>query len=91
MPRAMIELQRAMPDVALRPHPVSPDKPPEQSFWRALSSRAGNTRILATEYGKFLAAYVRASLFPEIVVDMSATGSLKRKTSHLVRSNQDRL
>ena len=74
MPRAMLELQRALPDVTLLPHPVSPDRPPEFSAWRSLSS----TRVLATEYGKFLAAYVRASLFPQIATDRTATGSLHR-------------
>ncbi|MBY0613360.1 MAG: YdcF family protein [Beijerinckiaceae bacterium] len=77
MPRAMLELQRAMPEVDLRPHPVSPDKPAEFSAWRSL----GNTKILATEYGKYLAAYVRAALYPQIQVDMTATGSLRHKTS----------
>ena len=77
MPRAMIELQRAMPDVDLQPHPVVPDRPAEGAAWRGLAA----TRVLATEYGKFLAAYVRASIFPQISVDTTATGSLRRKTT----------
>lgn len=77
MPRAMIELQRAMPDIDLRPHPVSPDKPQELSTWRKLAA----TKVLATEYGKYLAAYVRASLYPQIHVDVTSTGSVRHKAS----------
>ena len=80
MPRALIELQRAMPGVTLRPHSVTPDKVADGGGWRNLLG----ARILATEYGKFLAAYVRASLFPQLAVDPTVTGSLRRKTSRLV-------
>ena len=76
MPRAMIELQRAMPNVELRPHPVVPDRSVDGGAWHGIAT----TRVLATEYGKFLAAYVRASFFPQISIDTTATGSLRRRT-----------
>lgn len=71
MPRAMLELQRAMPGIELRPHPVVAERQ-DANAWRGLAA----TKLLATEYGKFLAAYVRASIFPVISHDIS-TGSLR--------------
>lgn len=56
MPRALAELARALPDVALHPAPVHP------IGWRD-AAQGGNLRLLAGEYAKFLAAEAGLSAF----------------------------
>ncbi len=51
MPRAMLELRRAMPEVALLPAPVQP----------AGLGRAGRARLLGSEYVKLIAAFLGLS------------------------------
>ncbi len=51
MPRAMLELRRTMPDVALYPQPV-----PRQAVWEP-----GAWRLLAVEYVKLLGAWAGLS------------------------------
>ncbi|MDQ8698773.1 YdcF family protein [Hyphomicrobium sp. LHD-15] len=55
MPRSLAELQRAMPNIELVPHPVAPDGLKRKVWW--LDSSA--MRLLASEYIKFLPAAFR--------------------------------
>ena len=56
MPRSLIELGRIMPDVKLHAFAVVPRKLKIQSWWR----HPGTTRLLMSEYLKFLPALARA-------------------------------
>lgn len=62
MPRALVELRRAMPDVALVPYPVVA-KGPRDSSWQA---RLASARLLAGEYVKYLAAYAGVRPWPSL-------------------------
>ena len=55
MPRSLAELAREMPNIALVPHPVAPDGLRRKVWW--LDATA--TRLLASEYVKFLPAAAR--------------------------------
>ncbi len=55
MPRSLAELAREMPNIELVPHPVAPDGLRRKVWW--LDSTA--TRLLASEYIKFLPAAFR--------------------------------
>jgi uncharacterized SAM-binding protein YcdF (DUF218 family) len=52
MPRALIEFERAMPDIAVIPHPVFPDEPRLGRWW----AWRGTATLLLAEYDKYLAA-----------------------------------
>jgi uncharacterized SAM-binding protein YcdF (DUF218 family) len=58
MPRAMAELAHQLPDVTLIPFPVIPEKLRGEPWW----SSAATTRLMVTEYLKFLVAVVRTRL-----------------------------
>lgn len=58
MPRSLAELARAMPGIELVPHPVAPDVLRRKAWW--LDPTA--TRLLASEYLKFLPAAFRLAL-----------------------------
>lgn len=55
MPRSLAELSIALPQTQLIPHPVVPRGFPENSWWL----HPGATRILVSEYLKFLPAAAR--------------------------------
>jgi uncharacterized SAM-binding protein YcdF (DUF218 family) len=55
MPRALLELEREMPDIALLPHPVVTDRMRDQSWW----SDPQTVRLLVFEYLKYLATLAR--------------------------------
>jgi len=55
MPRALVELSNALPDVKLVPFPVIGDKWREEPWWTSGAA----ARLLLTEYVKYLAAGVR--------------------------------
>lgn len=55
MPRALVELSHAMPDVTLVPYPVIGDKWNEEPWWTSGAA----ARLLASEYLKYLTACVR--------------------------------
>lgn len=68
MPRAMIELQRALPDVKLIAHPIVSDRPlTGDIFARSFTS----AKIMATEYTKFVISYARSLIFPKLVMTAS--------------------
>lgn len=56
MPRSLLEMRRAMPGIALVPHPVFPGSVKIDSWWRA----PGTASLLATEAAKYWAATVRS-------------------------------
>ena len=62
MPRALVELRRAMPDVMLVPYPVVA-KAPREPAWTA---RFASARLLLSEYVKYLAAYVGVRPWPSL-------------------------
>ena len=58
MPRAIVELSHAMPDVTLVPFAVVGDKWREEPWW----SNSGTLRLVLSEYVKYVAAEVRVRL-----------------------------
>ncbi|WP_255448481.1 YdcF family protein [Telmatospirillum sp. J64-1] len=58
MRRSLMEFRRAMPGVRLIPHPVFPDQFKRDEWWRW----PGTAHLLATEYTKYLAAFLRHKL-----------------------------
>jgi hypothetical protein len=58
MPRSLTELGRAMPGVALVPHPVVPDRLRGMRWW----TDAFTARVLLAEYVKFLSSAARYGL-----------------------------
>jgi len=60
MPRALVELRSALPQLDLIPYPVVSDRL-RNSDWRSDTHVA---RLLAIEYVKFLAAIVRTKIMP---------------------------
>jgi uncharacterized SAM-binding protein YcdF (DUF218 family) len=78
MPRAIVELSHAMPDIALIPFAVVGDKWRDEPWWTS----GATFRLLLSEYAKYVAAEVRVSLAeagfdlaPE-VADQPTTGSI---------------
>lgn len=63
MPRAKLELKRAMPDISITPFPVVQQTLHLDGWW----DFPGTTRLLAAEYSKYLLtlAHARALLRPE--------------------------
>ena len=77
MPRAIVELSHAMPDIALIPFAVVGDKWRDEPWWTS----GATVRLLLSEYVKYVAAEVRVrladagfELMPELVEQ--PTGSL---------------
>jgi uncharacterized SAM-binding protein YcdF (DUF218 family) len=58
MPRAIVELSHAMPDIILIPFAVVGDKWREEPWW----TNGATTRLLLSEYVKYVAAEVRVRL-----------------------------
>jgi len=58
MPRAIVELSHAMPEVMLIPYAVVGDKWREEPWW----SNGGTLRLVLSEYVKYVAAEVRVRL-----------------------------
>jgi uncharacterized SAM-binding protein YcdF (DUF218 family) len=58
MPRAIVELSHAMPDIALVPFPVVGDKWNDEPWWTSGAAM----RLLLLEYAKYVAAEMRVSL-----------------------------
>src|SRR6201996_1302579 len=58
MPRAIVELSHAMPDIALIPFSVIGDKWRDEPWW----SNGATVRLLLSEYVKYVAAEVRVRL-----------------------------
>jgi len=58
MPRAIVELSHAMPDIALIPFAVVGDKWRDEPWW----TNGATLRLLLSEYAKYIAAEVRVRL-----------------------------
>lgn len=58
MRRSLLEFQRAMPDVAVVPHPVFPTMVKQDEWWMW----PGTAHLIATEYMKYLVALGRQTL-----------------------------
>lgn len=58
MPRAIVELSHAMPDIALIPFAVVADRWRDEPWW----TNGATTRLLLSEYVKYVAAEVRVRL-----------------------------
>jgi uncharacterized SAM-binding protein YcdF (DUF218 family) len=58
MPRSLLELKRALPDVRIIPHPVFPPGFRQDDWWRW----PGSASLVVLEYNKYLAARVRHAL-----------------------------
>ena len=67
MPRAMAELSRQLPDVALIPFPVISEHVRADRWWTS----APTARLLLTEYLKYIAAQVRMRLEPTLATEMA--------------------
>jgi uncharacterized SAM-binding protein YcdF (DUF218 family) len=75
MPRAMVELQRYMPDIEFIRAPVVTEKLRGMDFIR----HPELVRTIGMEYGKFLVAWVRASLTPGASMDQIGAATSKRR------------
>jgi uncharacterized SAM-binding protein YcdF (DUF218 family) len=80
MPRAIVELSHAMPDIALIPFAVVGDKWRDEPWWTS----GATVRLLLSEYVKYVAAEVRVRL-ADIGLDLAPeladlpTGSLQQR------------
>jgi uncharacterized SAM-binding protein YcdF (DUF218 family) len=61
MPRALAELSHQLPDVALIPYPVVSDRLRIEPWW----SNSATTKVVLSEYFKYLAAKVRMQFEPD--------------------------
>jgi uncharacterized SAM-binding protein YcdF (DUF218 family) len=80
MPRAIVELSHAMPDVALTPFAVVGDRWRDEPWWTS----GATLRLLLSEYAKYVAAEVRVRLAEaglELTPELAEqpTGSMARK------------
>jgi uncharacterized SAM-binding protein YcdF (DUF218 family) len=88
MPRAIVELSHAMPDISLVPFAVVGEKWREEPWWRS----GGALRLLLSEYVKYLAAEVRvhlADLGIDLTFDMpeQPAGSLPARRPTTAQAN----
>jgi uncharacterized SAM-binding protein YcdF (DUF218 family) len=88
MPRAIVELSHAMPDVALIPFAVVGDKWRDEPWWTS----GATVRLLLSEYVKYVAAEVRVrladaglELMPELAEQ--PTGSLAPRRPATAQAN----
>jgi uncharacterized SAM-binding protein YcdF (DUF218 family) len=87
MPRAIVELSHAMPDITLIPYAVIGDKWRDEPWWSG-----GTLRLLLSEYVKYVAAEVRVRL-AEAGLDLTPelgeqpTGSLAPRRPATAASN----
>ena len=61
MPRALVELERTMPDITLVPYPVAL-RPQGATWWTGV----GTGRLLFAEYVKFVAVYLGVRSWPAV-------------------------
>ena len=88
MPRAIVELSHAMPDIALIPYAVVGDKWRDEPWWTS----GATVRLLLSEYAKYVAAEVRVrladaglELMPELAEQ--PTGSLAPRRPATAQAN----
>ena len=61
MRRSLLEFRRMMPWAVVHPHPVQPETVPIQGWWRSIRA----TRLLLSEYTKYLVAVTVGGMIPE--------------------------
>jgi uncharacterized SAM-binding protein YcdF (DUF218 family) len=88
MPRAIVELSHAMPDIALIPYAVVGDKWRDEPWWTS----GATVRLLLSEYVKYVAAEVRVRLADaglDLVPEFSdlPTGSLAQRKPATTQAN----
>src|SRR5450432_3963785 len=88
MPRAIVELSHAMPDIALIPFAVVGDKWRDEPWWTS----GATLRLLLSEYAKYVAAELRvrlADLGIDLVPDFAdqPTGSLASRRHATAQAN----
>ena len=88
MPRAIVELSHAMPDITLIPFAVIGDKWRDEPWWTS----GATVRLLLSEYVKYVAAEVRVRLADaglDLVPEFSdlPTGSLAQRKPATVQAN----
>lgn len=76
MPRAIVEMTHAMPDIDLIPFAVVSDKWRDEPWW----TNGGAMRLLLSEYVKYVAAEVRVRL-ADIGLDLLPEANDRRATS----------
>jgi uncharacterized SAM-binding protein YcdF (DUF218 family) len=69
MPRAVLEMSHAMPDIALIPYPVVGEKWRDEPWWEG----GATFRLVLSEYVKYIAAGVRVRL-ADLGVDLPLEG-----------------
>ena len=79
MPRAIVELSHAMPDIELIPFAVVGDKWRDEPWWTS----GGTLRLVLSEYVKYLAAEMRV-LLADLGVDLARD----RRSDHRIASAQ---
>lgn len=72
MPRALVELRRAMPEIELVPYPAVAKTPPEDTGFALL---AANGRLLFVEYVKFVGAWLGVRSWPALAPDAGGVGN----------------
>src|SRR4051795_1171109 len=88
MPRAIVELSHAMPDIRLIPFAVVSEKWRDESWW----SSGATLRLLLSEYVKYVAAEVRVRL-ADVGIDLAPeltdhpTGSLPPRRPATAQAN----
>jgi uncharacterized SAM-binding protein YcdF (DUF218 family) len=88
MPRAIVELSHAMPDIALIPYAVVGDKWRDEPWWTSGAA----VRLLLSEYVKYVAAEMRVRL-ADLGLDLTfefadqSTGSLPQHRSATAQAN----
>ena len=88
MPRAIVELSHAMPDIALIPYAVVGDKWRDEPWWTS----GATVRLLLSEYVKYVAAEVRVRLADaglDLVPEFSdlPTGALAQRKPATAQAN----
>ncbi len=69
MPRSLLEFQYAMPDIHIEPHPIFPEHVKRENWW----AWPGTTALLASEFNKFVLAWLRHRL-GTLIAAYNATG-----------------
>jgi uncharacterized SAM-binding protein YcdF (DUF218 family) len=75
MPRSLLELDRAMPEIEIIAHPVFPDEVSQDHWWASRST----VWLLASEYGKYLRALFRPVV--ERLRSAPSSGSAEAETA----------